>query len=280
MLEFTLPKLIEMDHLAQLQQAGLPDNIVLVDLSNKAVYEQAHIQKAIHVPYQLTQSGIMPAVGKLPSLEQLTFLFGMIGYTGTEHFIVYDDEGGGWAGRFIWLLDVIGHTQYSYLNGGLRAWLAAGLPLEKSVNTRTTTTPTLTIDTTPIATVDEIVATIGNPDTIVWDARSEEEFLGIKVLAQKGGHIPGAVNYEWVQGIDTANGYRIKASILTELKALGITPNKRVITHCQAHHRSGFSYLVARLFEFPHIKAYDGSWSEWGNLAHTPVELNGTTTTP
>ena len=52
MLEFNLPRLIEVNQLAQLQQAALPERVVLIDLSNQAMYHQAHIQGAIHVPYQ------------------------------------------------------------------------------------------------------------------------------------------------------------------------------------------------------------------------------------
>jgi len=29
---------------------------------------------------------------------------------------------------------------------------------------------------------------------------------------------------------------------------------------------------VARILGFPHIRAYHGSWSEWGNRMDTPVE--------
>jgi thiosulfate/3-mercaptopyruvate sulfurtransferase len=51
-------------------------------------------------------------------------------------YVVYDDEGGGWAGRFIWLLDVIGHSKYHYVDGGLPAWLAEGMPMSIQVPLR------------------------------------------------------------------------------------------------------------------------------------------------
>ena len=57
------------------------------------------------------------------------------------------------------------------------------------------------------------------------------------------------------------------------LKDLGITPDKEVITHCQTHHRSGFTYLVAKSLGYPRVKGYAGSWGEWGNHPDTPVEL-------
>jgi len=45
-----------------------------------------------------------------------------------------------------------------------------------------------------------------------------------------------------------------------------------VITHCHTHRRSGFTYMLARALGYPRIKAYAGSWSEWGNLPDTPCE--------
>src|SRR5690606_41197364 len=47
-------------------------------------------------------------------------------------YVVYDDEGGGWAGRFIWLLDVIGHSRSHFLNGGLQAWMSEGRELSQA----------------------------------------------------------------------------------------------------------------------------------------------------
>ena len=55
------------------------------------------------------------------------------------------------------------------------------------------------------------------------------------------------------------------------LHGLGITPDKRVITHCQTHHRSGLTWLIGQSLGYD-IKAYHGSWSEWGNDPDTPIE--------
>jgi len=60
--------------------------------------------------------------------------------------------------------------------------------------------------------------------------------------------------------------------IRTELAGLGITGDRTIITHCQTHHRSGFTYLLGKLLGFAHIKGYPGSWSEWGNRSDTPIE--------
>jgi thiosulfate/3-mercaptopyruvate sulfurtransferase len=60
--------------------------------------------------------------------------------------------------------------------------------------------------------------------------------------------------------------------IQTMLTERGLTPDKNIVTHCQSHHRSGLTYLVAKILGYPSIKGYHGSWSEWGNLDHTPFD--------
>ncbi len=250
------------------------NNSVFIDICKPNIYSRAHLPGAINVLPQHIVSGAFPATGKLPSREKLEILFSRIGYTGNDqHIVVYDDEGGGWAGRFIWTLDVIGHTHYSYLNGGIHAWLKAGLPLENTPNQPEPTEVKLTINKDVIASREYIEANLDNPDIVIWDARSPEEYRGEKVLAIRGGHIPGAINYEWTRAMDPARDYRIREAAQEELDALGITKDKEIITHCQSHHRSGFTYLVAKALGYKKIRAYDGSWSEWGNLPDTPIEV-------
>ncbi len=125
----------------------------------------------------------------------------------------------------------------------------------------------------PTATREYLQSRLGADDLVIWDARAPQEFSGEKVLAAKGGHIPGAINFEWTAGMDLNDHLRIRQDIAEVLQQLGITPDKEVITHCQSHRRSGFTYLVAKALGYPRIKAYAGSWSEWGNHPDTPVEV-------
>ena len=74
------------------------------------------------------------------------------------------------------------------------------------------------------------------------------------------------------QGDGSRKNYRIKDGLIEELSGCGISGDKPIITYCQSHHRSGFTYLVAKALGFKEVRAYDGSWSEWGNLPYTPVE--------
>ncbi|MDP0561105.1 MAG: rhodanese-like domain-containing protein [Candidatus Endonucleobacter sp. (ex Gigantidas childressi)] len=249
------------------------NDLLIIDLGNPQRYAQSHILGAVNIPTQWLVSGVNPVPGKLASLHQLEKLFSSLGYTGNNQCIVpYDDEGGGWAGRFIWTLDVIGHSNYSYLNGGMHAWLQENMPVTSLIKAPEPTNVDLTINKDVIASREYIEARIGNPDVVIWDARSPEEFRGERLFSMRGGHIPGAINYEWSRAIDPAKGYRIKKDVEKELDSLGITKCKEIITHCQGHHRSGFTYMLAKTLGYERVRAYDGSWSEWGNLLDTPVE--------
>jgi thiosulfate/3-mercaptopyruvate sulfurtransferase len=127
------------------------------------------------------------------------------------------------------------------------------------------------IDLSPQVSMADTLSSIDDPQTIVWDARSAEEYRGQKLAAARGGHIPGAINLDWLDTMDRDNGLRIRKDIETQLEQLGITRDKRVITHCQTHHRSGLTYVIGKSLGYD-IRAYDGSWSEWGNQPDTPIE--------
>ena len=157
-----------------------------------------------------------------------------------------------------------------------RSWLAQDLPYSSETSHPTASTYTIdALQTQPIATLEDVLANHQNSNTVIWDARTAEEYLGLRVNAKQGGHIPNAVNYDWENAIDRNkdNLLRPLDDIRNELAALGITTDKEIITHCQTHHRSSFTWLLAKHLGFENVRGYAGSWYEWGNSEHTPIAL-------
>lgn len=266
-----LPLLLEPDALASL--LGSPD-LLVVDLSKATTYAQYHVPGALHLEYAQIIHGRPPTPGLLPDDEQLSRAFASIGLTPATQVIAYDDEGGGKAARLLWTLDVIGHAHAALLNGGLHAWANEGHAYNHAPIAVTPSDYTVTRTNQGLADKDYVLAHLGKPDVALLDARSAAEYSGTKVFAARGGHIPGAINIEWLEAIDQRRNMRLKPA--DELRALftahGVTPDKEVITYCQTHHRSALSYLVLKSLGYPNIKGYAGSWSEWGNDPGTPVE--------
>jgi len=250
-------------------------NLLIVDLSDADTYAQGHIPGAIRVDTSRLMLGSGPVPNKLPSASQLSDLFSEMGLTADTHIVVYDNQMGPWAGRMIWTLNIVGHEQCSFLNGQLKSWTDAGYSLEQQENQPTPTPFRAQINHDLIADVAFLKQQMHDRDTVIWDARSGEEYRGEKIVnAQKGGHIPGARLYEWTNVMHSANDTRLRDlnDIQNELDMMGITRDKELITHCQTHRRSGLTYLVAKHLGFTKIRCYDGSWFEWGNLPDTPVE--------
>ena len=262
---------IEADALfAEINSAPTPP--LLLQVTSAEVFQQAHLPGAHLVTPSELVCGIAPATGKLPAQQDLQQLFTRLGYHPALEIVVYDDEGGGWAGRLAWTLDVIGHRRWRYLNGGLHAWHAAGLPLQQGqadAPPAAVEAAKIEIDNGPIAEIADVLAAIDDQNQIIWDVRSLEEYLGQRQAAARSGHIPGAVNMDWLQLKDQHQ--RIPANIGQQLQPLGLA-GKQIITHCQTHHRSGLSYMLGRLLGY-NIRAYHGSWSEWGNRDDTPIEV-------
>lgn len=263
-----LPRLIDPESVG----SGLPPGVRLVHVAESAAYQQAHIPGALLVEPRELVGGQPPAPGRLPSVPRLEQLFGRLGYQPGDHFLVYDDEGGGWAGRFIWTLDVIGHDRWSYLDGGLHAWHAARMPLTGGApDPVRASAVSIEAHGGPLADLDDVMKAMADPDQLIWDVRSAEEYRGERSGARRAGHIPGARHLDWMQLKDPARAWRLRSDLPALLAAHGIDPARRVITHCQTHHRSGLSYLVGCLLDFRDIRAYHGSWAEWGNRDDTPV---------
>lgn len=266
-----LPLLIEPADLATL--LGNPA-LRIVDLNAPNLYARVHIPGAVSLDYAEIVAPRPPAAAVLPSAEHLAKTFAAIGLTPEHHVVAYDDEGNGRAARLLWTLDAVGHRGASLLNGGLEAWLAEGRPTESGSRPVAPSEYPVRIVGDVAVEKDYVLAHLNDPSVVLLDARSPQEYNGETKRAARSGHIPGAVNFNWTDAMDPARQLRLKdpAELKRLLEARGVTPDKETITYCQTHHRSAHTYIVLKVLGYPRVKAYPGSWSEWGNLPDTPIE--------
>ncbi|MBW9259347.1 MAG: sulfurtransferase [Candidatus Thiodiazotropha sp. (ex. Lucinisca nassula)] len=269
-----LPLLVQPNDLQNHLNEQAP-SLLLVDLCKASTYRELHIPGSVHLAYAAITASDHPTHGLLPEPEHLQQVFADHGIGNETHVVAYDDEGGGNASRLLWTLHAMGHRRYSLLDGGLHAWANEGHPCSRELSSIPTANFQATVDESAVASRAYILSRLDSPDLALWDARSRNEFRGLSRFSQFPGHIPGAVNLDWLEVMDRQRNLRLKpkAELEALLARLGITRDKEVITYCQTHHRSSLTWLVLRYLEFENCKGYPGSWSDWGNRNDTPKTM-------
>ena len=267
----TLPLLIEPDNLEQ----HLNDsNVRIVDLCRTDIYASQHLPGAVHLDYTKIIRNTPPVIGLLPEAKTLAGIFSELGIAPHTHVVAYDEEGGGKAARLLWTLHAMGHTRTSLLNGGLAAWAGEGHRMEAAAAAVAPASYQVNINNSVVADRAYILAQLKNPGVRLLDCRSTREFSGAVRSAERAGHIPGAVNMDWLLAMDQTRNLRFKTP--AELRALleqrDVTPSQEVIVYCHTHHRSAHTYMVLKSLGYERVRGYPGSWSDWGNAADTPVE--------
>lgn len=257
------------------EQLDAPSTQV-IDLSPNELFREHHVPGAVHLPYSALVTSRPPVGGLLPDDTTLLPILRQAGIGPNSRVIAMDAEGGGAAGRLMWTLDMLGHNESALLDGGLRAWVNEGFPVEQGPGS---TPEPGTLARSPhagdvVRDAESIMARLEDPACVCLDARSIDEYTGIAVRAARGGHIPGAIHYEWTRAMDPDNNLRLRPldEVRAELEALEITPGREIVTYCHTHHRSAFSYALLRILGYPRVAGYPGSWSDWGNRRDTPIE--------
>lgn len=200
-------------------------------------------------------------------------LFALRGVTPDRPVVVYESSSGMRAARAYWLLEYLGHPNVRVLDGGVPAWTQAGFGLTTEAarpvpsNWHGEPQPHL------LATAAEVNARLGKlSQTAIVDTRSDGEYYGEQVRAKRGGAIPGAVHLEWTNNLRPDGTYKSPEELKAMYEALGVTPDREVVTYCQGGYRAAHTYLALRLAGFPRVRNFTGSWKEWGDREDLPVE--------
>jgi thiosulfate/3-mercaptopyruvate sulfurtransferase len=252
-----------------LTQHGADAGLVVVDARPVADYEKGHLPGAVNLPVSDTfdpaqQRNLPDTPGKLEAL------FGSKGIGNPNRVVVYDNGKETPAARLFWTLEYAGHANVSVLDGGLKAWQAAGNKVDAGTVAPKTATFVSKLDPAKLPTKQQCTLAIGDPTKVVLDARTPAEFRGEDVRAKFGGRVPGAVNVEWVENFGGSTLLKEPEALKALYVSKGITPDKEVIALCQTGQRSSVAYLALRLLAYPKVGNYAGSWIEWGNDETTP----------
>jgi len=256
-------------------ESQLPDDgLIIVDVGAPETYRNAHVPGAVHLDYAALTLGRPPAPGLLPPPQQLETALRTIGLSAGKRVVAYDDQGNGRASRLLWTLEAVGHTGLSLLNGGLPAWVGAGCATEQAPNRAAPGDFTVQINSSVVADQDQVLASLDDARVMLLDARTADEYNGLKSPSLRSGRIPGAVHLNWLDTIDRGNHLRFKPAAVLEtmLAQRGLSRDKEIITYCQTHHRSSHSFVMLRHLGFDKIRGYPGSWSQWGNDPRLPIE--------
>jgi thiosulfate/3-mercaptopyruvate sulfurtransferase len=189
-----------------------------------------------------------------------------LGIAPTDTVVVYDG-GTLYAARLWWILHELGHADKRILNGGLPAWTAAGGQIETGPSTAKPAPRPYAgrPDESAIATLAEVEASLGQPNVVLVDARTPEEY--------RAGHIPGAIDIEFTRNAapDDPKYWRSAADLRAMYAAAGVTPDKTVIPYCSTGVRSAVTYFTLRLIGYDDVALFTGSWQEWSSHPELPV---------
>jgi len=248
-------------------------NHMLLDLRGEAEYKEGHIPGAFNFPVNLVQDPASERGALLP-VETLSERFTQAGIGNQRPLVLYDGSGLVPSAKLLWVLERLGRSNVSVLNGGFIAWTKAGLATETTPHTATPVPFTAHPTETVLAHKHQVLKAIGRDDVVLVDARTADEYAGTLPTAARNGHIPGARNINWESHINDLFDPTLKS--LESLRSLyheqGVTPDKEVIVYCRSGARSSHSYFVLRLLGYERVRNYSGSWLEWGNDPDTPIE--------
>ena len=259
---------------AQDLRARLGD-VTLLDLRPAEDFAVGHIEGAKPLDIygiSLNDSSEAPLNAFLAIFKTL---FGARGVTTEKPVVVYDHESGERAARAVWLLAVLGHPDVRILDGGARAWVAAGNKLLQIQQAPPPVDPAKAPPTAPpfrgmtnldlLATRFDVHRAIGDKDSVILDVRRDSEYRGTEKRARRVGTIPGAVHVFWREHIGADGAFKLANEIRALYESKGVTPDKTVIPVCQGGYRSASTFIALKSLGYPRVRNYVSSWGEWGN---------------
>lgn len=253
-------------------------DLVLLHVGDRAEYDAGHIpgarfvrQQDVAVSSHDHEKGLML---ELPSADSLRTVLAGLGISDDSRVVVY--YGGDWvspATRVVFTLDHAGlGARTSLLDGGMRAWVAAGGPVTKEP-TPVRTGKLSALRTKPLV-VDAawVQSRIGKPGVAIVDARAASFYDGIEATGPRKGHIPSAKSVPFTELAGDDLRIRTRAELAARFAKAGIAPGDTIVGVCHIGQQATAMLFAARLTGHP-VRLYDGSMQEWSRRAELPIEL-------
>jgi thiosulfate/3-mercaptopyruvate sulfurtransferase len=226
-------------------------------------YRAGHLPGAVYVDLDRDLSGPPGQAGRhpLPEADGFQATMRRAGVRDGHPVVVYDDGGTLAAARAWWLLRYFGHDQVRVLDGGFRAWQAAGQPLTEAEPSPPPGDFTARPGHMPLIDADGASATARTG--LLLDVRAPERYRGdSEPIDPVGGHIPGAVNAPFTGSLTGEGTFRDPAELRERFAALGAAPGGPVAAYCGSGVTAAQEVLALELAGIP-AALYIGSWSNW-----------------
>ncbi|WP_329740689.1 sulfurtransferase [Dyella sp. A6] len=205
----------------------------------------------------------------LPLESDFAAVLGRWGWRPGLQVVAYDAAGGALAAaRLWWMMRSIGAPAVAVLDGGLAAWLAAGLPLETGVPDRASTQVDVHYDPAMFVLDHAALA-----QRLVIDARAAPRYRGdTEPLDRVGGHIPGALNRPFADNLAADGRFRPADELRRDFLGLLGEREPGVVLHsCGSGVTAGHNLLAMEHAGLTGSGLYAPSWSGWVSDPARPI---------
>jgi thiosulfate/3-mercaptopyruvate sulfurtransferase len=256
------------------------DGLVFADVrwyldgrSGRDAYLAGHLPGAVWVDVDTVLSDPpSPAGGRhpLPSPPDFARRLGRLGIGNDDVVVAYDDAGGCFAARLVWLLRRTGQAA-ALLDGGLAAWpgpLASGEVARSPVSRRVNPWPA-----DLLRTADQVQASASSAGTVLLDARARDRYTGATALPgeSRAGHIQGARSAPWTGNLGADGRFLTPAELRVRFAAHGAEDAEDVIIYCGSGVTACHDLLALERAGLPVASLFVGSWSAWSADQARPV---------
>ncbi len=238
-----------------------------------AEYAAGHIPGAVFFDIDGIADHTSGLPHMLPSPADFAAAVGKLGIAATDTIVVYDGPGFFSAPRAWWTFRTMGAEKVYIMEGGIDGWKADGRPLETDLPEPAPATFAPHFHPEKVTSFDAMKAIVASGSKQIADARGAARFAAEEPEPRAGlrsGHMPGARNLP--SGIFSDKGKFKSVEQLREIfEKSGIDLSKPVVTSCGSGVTAAIITLALESVGQTDNSLYDGSWTEWGSHAETPI---------